>query len=186
MLIAPLILVAAVIAASMPGQRWAALRNLPLYLLTDRLISFVLYAYALANVHNVSWGTKGLTHDPRDHSVEKQRMRRLRDIIAGPVVAIQAGLVVVGFDYPGVWVKSISSVVEVFTLLFLVVTSIAAAAWVVSRARSLPAFGRPCSPSSSAIAPTRPSRQDRSRSPGRPERREAARGASGHRPKAAR
>ena len=103
---APVILMAAVIVASMPGQRWPALRRLPVYLLTDRPISFILYAYALANVHNVSWGTKGLTHDPRGHSAEQRRMRRLRDIIAGSIVAVTALLVAVGSEYPGAWVKS--------------------------------------------------------------------------------
>ena len=142
MLIAPLALVALVIAAAMPGQRWATLRHLPLYLLTDRLISFVLYAYAVANVHNVSWGTKGLTHDSGDHSAEKRRMRRLRDTIAGSILAIQAGLLAIGFEYPGVWVKSVSSVVEAFTLLFLVITGIAAAACVVAAWRSLPTLRR--------------------------------------------
>jgi chitin synthase len=139
---APVILTAAIIAASMPGQRWSALRHFPVYLLTDRMISFVLYAYALANVHNVSWGTKGLTDDPCGHSVEQRRLRRLRDVIAGSIVVVTTLLVAVGSEYPGVWVKSESSVVEVFTLLFLVVTSVAAAAWLYSGGRSLSAFGR--------------------------------------------
>jgi chitin synthase len=68
---APVLLMAAVIAVAMPGQRWPALRRLPVYLLTDRPISLILYAYALVNVHNVSWGTKGLTHDPRGHDAEE-------------------------------------------------------------------------------------------------------------------
>ena len=37
LLVAPVVLMAGVIAASMPGQRRAALRHLSLYLLTDRL-----------------------------------------------------------------------------------------------------------------------------------------------------
>jgi hypothetical protein len=140
---APVFLMAGVIAVSMPGQRWPALRRLPVYLLTDRPISLILYAYALANVHNVSWGTKGLIHDPRGHSAEERRMRRLRDIIGGSIVAVTAMLVAVGSEYPGVWVKSESSVVEAFTLLFLVVTSVAAATWAYSVGRSLHALSRP-------------------------------------------
>jgi chitin synthase len=138
---APVFLMAAVIAVSMPGQRWPALRHLPVYLLTDRPISLILYAYALANVHNVSWGTKGLTHDPRGHSAEERRMRRLRDIIGGSIVAVTAMLVAVGAEYPGVWVSSESSVIEVFTLIFLVVLSVAAATWVYAGGRSLLALG---------------------------------------------
>ena len=139
---APVFLMAAVIAASMPGQRWPALRRLPVYLLTDRPISLILYAYALANVHNVSWGTKGLTHDPRGHVAEERRMRRLRDVIAGSIVAVTAVLVAVGSEYPGAWVKSESSVIEVFTLIFLVVLSVAATTWACAGGRSLLAFGR--------------------------------------------
>jgi chitin synthase len=139
---APVFLMAAVIAVSMPGQRWPALRRLPVYLLTDRPISLILYAYALANVHNVSWGTKGLTHDPRGHSAEERRLRRLRDIIGGSIVAVTAMLVAVGSEYPGVWVRSESSVVEVFTLIFLVVLSVAAATWAYAGGRALLALGR--------------------------------------------
>jgi chitin synthase len=136
---APVLLTAAVIAAAMPGQRWAALRSLPVYLLTDRPISLVLYVYALANMHNVSWGTKGLTQDPRGHGAEQRRLRRLRDIVAGSIIAVTAMLVAVGFEYPGAWVRSESSVIEVFTLIFLVVSSVAAAAWAGSALRSLAA-----------------------------------------------
>ena len=139
---APVILMAAIIAVSMPGQRLPALRHLPVYLLTDRVISLILYAYSLANVHNVSWGTKGLTHDPCGHSAEERRLRRLRDIIAGLIVAITALLVAVGSEYPGVWMKSESAVIEAFTLLFLVVLSVAAAAWAYVGGRSLLALGR--------------------------------------------
>jgi len=135
---APVILMAAVIAVSMPGERWPALRRLPVYLLTDRPISLILYAYALANVHNVSWGTKGLTHDPRGYNAEERRLRRLRDVIAGSIVAVTAILVAAGSEYRGVWVPSQSSVIEVFTLIFLVVLSVAAAAWAASALRSLP------------------------------------------------
>jgi hypothetical protein len=99
-------------------------------------------AYALANVHNVSWGTKGLTHDPRGHSAEERRLRRLRDIIAGSIVAVTAVLVGVGSEYPGAWVRSESSVIEVFTLIFLVVLSAAAATWTHAGGRSLLALGR--------------------------------------------
>jgi chitin synthase len=139
---APVILMAAIVAVSMPGQRWPALRHLPVYLLTDRPISFVLYAYALANVHNVSWGTKGLTHDPRGQNVEERRLRRLRDIIAGSIAAVTAMLVAVGSEYPGVWVRSESSVIEVFSLIFLVVLSVAAATRAYAGGRSLLALGR--------------------------------------------
>ena len=139
---APVALMTAVIAASMPGQRWAALRHLPVYLLTDRPISFILYAYALANVHNVSWGAKGLTHDPRGHSGEQRRMRRLRDVVAGSIVVVTTLLVAVGSEYPSVWVKSESWVVEVFTLIFLVVLSVAATTWAHAGGRSLLALGR--------------------------------------------
>ena len=126
----------------MPGQRWPALRHLPVYLLTDRLISFVLYGYALANVHNVTWGTKGLTDDAGDQEVEKQRMRRLRNVVAGAIVAIDVTLIALGPWRHGVWITGESSVVEVFTLLFLVVTALAAAVWIVSAWRSLPALLR--------------------------------------------
>jgi hypothetical protein len=142
LLIAPVILMALVIAASMPGQRWAALRHLPLYLLTDRLISFALYGYALANVHNVTWGTKGLTDDAGDQAGEKRRMRRLRNIVAGSIVAVDAGLIAIGLNRPGVFIKSESSVIEAFTLLFLVVAGVAAATWAASALRSLPTLGR--------------------------------------------
>ena len=138
---APVFLMAAVIAVSMPGQRWPALRRLPVYLLTDRPISLILYAYALANVHNVSWGTKGLTRDPRGHVAEERRLRRLRDIIGGSIVAVTAMLIVVGSEYPGVWVRSESSVIEVFTLIFLVVLTVAAATWAYAAGRSLLALG---------------------------------------------
>jgi chitin synthase len=138
---APVLLMAAVITVAMPGQRWPALRRLPVYLLTDRPISLILYAYALANVHNVSWGTKGLTHDPRGHDAEERRLRRLRDVIAGSIVAVTAMLVAVGSEYPGAWVRSESSVIEVFTLIFLVVLSVAAATWAYAGGRSLLALG---------------------------------------------
>jgi chitin synthase len=137
---APVILMAVVIAASMPGQRWPALRHLPVYLLTDRLISIVLYGYALANVHNVTWGTKGLTHDARDQATEKQRMRRLRTIIAGAIVTIDVALIALGLWRHGVWIKGESSVVELFTLLFLSVTALSAVAWTVFALRSLAAL----------------------------------------------
>jgi chitin synthase len=137
MLVAPVVLMAAVITASMPGQRWAALRHLPLFLLTDRLISFALYGYALANLHNVTWGTKGLTDDAGDQVGEKRRMRRLRNVVAGLIVAVDAGLVGVGLNRSGVWIKSESSVIEAFALLFLVMAGVAAATWAVSALRSL-------------------------------------------------
>ena len=98
LLTAPVILMALVIAASMPGQRWPPCSHLPLYLLTDRLISFALYGYALANVHNVTWGTKGLTDDAGDQVGEKRRMRRLRNIVAGSIVAADAGLIAIGLE----------------------------------------------------------------------------------------
>jgi chitin synthase len=135
---APVILMAVVVAAAMPGQRWPALRHLPVYLLTDRLMYFVLYGYALANAHNVTWGTKGLT-DSRDENVEKQRMRRLRNVIAGAIVTINVGLIVAGLGRPGVWIKGESSVIEVFTLLFLAFAVVAVTAWIVFALRSLPA-----------------------------------------------
>jgi chitin synthase len=134
---APIILMTAIIAASMPGQRWPALRHLPVYLLTDRLIGLILYVYALANVHNVTWGTKGLTGDAGDQETEKRRLRRLRNVVAGSVIAIEAVLVAVGVWRSGVLIKEESLVIEVFTLLFLVVTALAAAAWAASALRSL-------------------------------------------------
>ncbi len=149
---APVILMAAIIAASMPGQRWPALRHLPVYLLTDRLISFVLYGYALANVHNVTWGTKGLTDDAADQEVEKQRMRRLRNVVAGAIVAINVTLIALGLWRHGAWITGESSVVEVFTLLFLAVAALAAAVWIVSAWRSLPALFRWRSPESRFLA----------------------------------
>jgi chitin synthase len=137
---APVILMAAVVAAAMPGQqRWSALRHLPVYFLTDRLMYFVLYGYALANMHNVTWGTKGLTDDPRSHSVEQRRMRRLRNVIAGVIVAINVALIAIGLWRPGVWIKGESSVIEAFSLLFLVFAVVAAGAWTVFALRSLPA-----------------------------------------------
>jgi hypothetical protein len=132
---APCVLMAMLIAASMSGQRWAALRHLPLYLLTDRLISFVLYGYALANMHNVTWGTKGLTVD-QDQQTEKQSMRRLRNIIAASIVAVDAGLIGVGTTHSGLWMTSSSCVVEFFVLLSLAVTGCAAAAGLASASRS--------------------------------------------------
>ena len=138
---APVFLMAAIITVSMPGQRWPALRHLPVYLLTDRPISLILYAYALVNVHNVSWGTKGLTQDPRGHTAEERRLRRLRDVIAGSIVAVTAVLVAIGSEYPGVWVRSESSVIEVFTLIVLVVLSVAAVTWAYAAGRSLFALG---------------------------------------------
>ena len=69
-------------------------------------------------------------------------MRRLRDVIAGSIVAVTALLVAVGSEYPGVWVKSESSVIEVFTLIFLVVLSVAATTWAYAGGRSLLALGR--------------------------------------------
>jgi chitin synthase len=142
LLIAPVALMAMVITASMPGQRWPALRHLPVFLLTDRLISFALYGYALANVHNVTWGTKGLTDDAGDQASEKRRMLRLRSIVAGSIVVIDTGLIAVGLNRPGVLIKSESSVIEVFTLLFLIVAGVAAATWAASALRSLPTLRR--------------------------------------------
>ena len=137
---APVILMAVIVAAAMPGQRWPALRHFPVYLLTDRLISFALYGYALANVHNVTWGTKGLTSDAKDQATEKERMRRLRAIIAGAIVTIDVALVALGLWRHGVWITSESSIVELFTLLFLCVTALSAVAWTVSAGRSLAAL----------------------------------------------
>jgi hypothetical protein len=68
-------------------------------------------------------------------------MRRLRDIIAGSIVAVTAMLVAVGSEYPGAWVRSESSVIEVFTLIFIVVLSVAAATWAYAAGRSLLAHG---------------------------------------------
>ena len=92
-------------------------------------------------MHNVSWGTKGLTQDPRGHVAEERRLRRLRDTTAGSIVAVTAVLVGVGSEYPGAWVKSESSVIEVFTLIFLVVLSVAAATWACAGGRALLALG---------------------------------------------
>jgi hypothetical protein len=136
---APVILMAVIVAAALPGQRWPALRHLPVYLLTDRLMYFVLYGYALANVHNVTWGTKGLT-DSRDENVEKQRMRRLRNVIAGAIVAINVGLIAVGLWRHGVWITGESSVIEAFTFLFLAFAVVATVAWTVVALSSLPAL----------------------------------------------
>jgi chitin synthase len=136
LLLAPGVLMAGVIAASMSGQRWAALRYFPLFLLTDRLISFVLYGYAFANMHNVSWGTKGLTGDLGDQDTEKRRMRRLRDITAGSIIAVNAGLIGVGLQHPGLLIKSESCVVEFFILLCLAVTATAAGVCLASTSRA--------------------------------------------------
>jgi chitin synthase len=140
LLIAPVVLMAVVITASMPGQRWAALRHLPLFLLTDRLISFALYGYALANVNNVTWGTKGLTDEAGDQANEKRRMRRLRNIVAGSIVAIDLALIAALLDHPDVWIKSETSVIEIFTLPFLVVAGFAAAVWALSVRSTLRSF----------------------------------------------
>jgi chitin synthase len=142
LLVAPVVLMAGVIAASMPGQRWAALRHLSLYFLTDRLISFVLYGYALANVHNVTWGTKGLTNDSGAERAEKRRMLRLRTLIAGSIVAANLALLGLGLEFSGVWIKSVSSVAEIFVLLCLVVAGTAATAWAVSAGSALPSSCR--------------------------------------------
>jgi chitin synthase len=139
-LIAPPVLMAMMIAASMPGQRRAALRHLPLFLLTDRLISIILYGYALANVHNVTWGTKGLTDDAGVQAAEKRRMLRLRNIIAGSIVAVDGGMIATLLAHPDVWFKSETWVIEIFTLPFLVVTGFAAAVWVVSLRSTLRSF----------------------------------------------
>lgn len=142
LLVAPVVLMAGVVAASMPGQRRAALRHLSLFFLTDRLISFVLYGYALANVHNVTWGTKGLTDDSGAERTEKRRMLRLRTMIAGSIVAANLALVGLGLEYSGVWIKSVSSVVEIFVLLCLGVAGTAAVAWAVSAGSALPSLCR--------------------------------------------
>lgn len=136
LLLAPGVLMAVVIAAAMSGQRWAALRYFPLFLLTDRLISFVLYSYAFANMHNVSWGTKGLTGDIGGQHAEKQRMRRLRDITAGSIIVINAALIGIGLQHSGFLIKSESCVVELFIVLCLAVTAIAAGVCVASAARA--------------------------------------------------
>jgi cellulose synthase/poly-beta-1,6-N-acetylglucosamine synthase-like glycosyltransferase len=141
LLVAPVVLMAGVIAASMPGQRLAALRHVPLYFLTDRLISFVLYGYALANMHNVTWGTKGLTDDSGAEFAEKRRMLRLRTAIAGSIVAVNFALVALGLEYSGIWIKSASFVVEFFILLCLAVAGVAALAWAGSAGRALTSFG---------------------------------------------
>jgi chitin synthase len=137
LLTAPIMLTGAVMAASMPGHRWAALRHLPTYILTDRVISFVLYGYALANIHNVTWGTKGLTDDSGALGAEKRRMLALRNLIAGAVIAVNIGLMVVGFNRPGALIKDESSVIEATSLLFLAITAVAAGAWIASGWRSL-------------------------------------------------
>ncbi len=138
LLTAPIILTGVVMAASMPGQRWAALRHLPTYLLTDRVISCVLYGYALANVHDVTWGTKGLTRESGDVSAQKRQMLTLRNVIVGAVVAVNFSLIVVGLDRPGALIKDESSIIEAASLLFLAITVVAAAAWTASAWRSLP------------------------------------------------
>jgi chitin synthase len=142
LLVAPVVLMAGVITASMPGQRSAALRHLSLYFLTDRLVSFVLYGYALANMHNVTWGTKGLTDDSGAERAEKRRMLRLRTVIAGSVVAVNLALVVLGLEHSGIWIKSVSSIVEIFVLLCLAVAGTAVAAWAVSAGSALPSLCR--------------------------------------------
>ena len=137
LLLAPAVIMAAVIAVSFPGQRWSALSRLPLYLLADRLISLALYGYALANVHNVTWGTKGLISNRGDAEAEQRRMRRLRDATAGSILGIDAALVFAGLNYSGRWITSASCVVELFTFLCLAVVSNAAVVWLVSACGSL-------------------------------------------------
>jgi hypothetical protein len=83
---------------------------------------------------------KGLTDDAGDQEIEKQRMRRLRNIVAGAIVAIDVTLIALGLWRHGVWIKGESSVVELFTLFFLSVTVLSAAAWTVSTGRSLAAL----------------------------------------------
>lgn len=97
----------------------------------------MLYAYALANVHNVSWGTKGLITGHADPQAERLRMRRLRNATAGAILGIDAALILAGLSYSGRWITSVSCVVELFTFLCLVVVVNAAAVSLLSGCRSL-------------------------------------------------
>ena len=124
----------------------------------------------------MTWGTKGLT----DNSVALERAEKRRMLRLGPDRRLdrrgQFALVGLGLDYSGVWIKSVSSVVEVFTLIFLVVLSVAATTWVYAGGRSLFAVGRSLVTSSQAIAHASSPRREPARSLKRPERHEAARG----------
>jgi chitin synthase len=125
-LLAPAVILAAVIAALFPGNRWTILKHLPLYLLLDRVITPVLHGYALANMHNVSWGTKGLVKSADATRAEKIRMRRFRDLVAGTVLLINCGLVVAGLYYHSAMVGSTNMAVELFTVIWLTIVAAAA------------------------------------------------------------
>ena len=135
--LAPAVILAAVIAAQFPGNRWTILKHLPLYLLLDRVITPVLHGYALANMHNVSWGTKGLVKSADATRAEKIRMRRFRNFVAGAVLFINCGLVVVGLNYNSAMVGSANMSVELFTAIWLTIVAAAALTHLVHAYRFL-------------------------------------------------
>lgn len=107
------------------GEVRAVWANMHVFALTNLLTTTCLSAYAIWNLHDVSWGTKGLTTlKPEDKA--PARLLRARAVAVGVWVALNLALIVAGCTLAGATSALLNPVIEAGCVAGAAVTLIAA------------------------------------------------------------
>jgi chitin synthase len=121
-LYAPMAVAAGLTCALFKGQRLAIARRAPEYfVIVNPLMQVYLWAYALAHLNDVTWGTKGLTA----HERPDKRMRAARTLSVTAWVAFNAGLLWIALTIPPFFLAGLNPVIEVLCALFALAVGMA-------------------------------------------------------------
>ncbi len=121
-LCAPMAVAVGLTCVSFKDQRLTILRRAPEYfVIVNPLMQVYLWAYALLHLHDVSWGTKGLTTPGRPD----KGMRLARTLIVATWAAFNAGLLWIGLTVPPFFLAGLNPVIEMLSSLFALAVGMA-------------------------------------------------------------
>jgi chitin synthase len=104
----------------------------PAYVATDAVMVNLLWSYSLWNLHDVSWGTKGLTRSATEGVVHR-RLKFWRNCIFSSWILLNLTVLAAQFGRVGLISKSLNPVVEFFCLTTLLATAVVAVGLLVSK-----------------------------------------------------
>ena len=110
----------------LPKARLIALASMHFFLVSELLMLTLLSFYSFWNLHDVSWGTKGLTRTEGDRRLLRQMKSWRNRIVAGWFLANSLG-VAVAIGCKGLLFPQLNPVIEVSSILDIVI--VGAALW---------------------------------------------------------
>jgi cellulose synthase/poly-beta-1,6-N-acetylglucosamine synthase-like glycosyltransferase len=132
-LLAPAIAVPAVLLA-LPPVSLTVLARMKFFPLIELGAISVLSSYALWNFHDISWGTKGLTHSSTDLRSGRV-LKRWRNILFGSWVAVNVLATIVAITLQGFILPSLNPVVEIAGIADAITAGVALAYLALSPSR---------------------------------------------------